>query len=134
MVSYMQQNTLWKLLLADVKDKGNTMSKFKVSKIKAKAKNGVCSIQMLFSHPMTTYRQAETKTGNSNDANFITQITGTVNGEVVLDISTSQFLSKNPIIKSKFKCSDFKDGDELKIVAVDRKGNKAEKSRKIKGL
>jgi sulfur-oxidizing protein SoxZ len=110
------------------------MAKFKVSKVKAKAKNGVCDVQLMFSHPMMTYNQAEKKTGNKDDANFITHITGTVGDEVVLDISTSQFLSKNPIIKSKFKCDTFKAGDELKIVAQDRKGATAEKTGKIKGL
>ncbi len=110
------------------------MPKFKVSKVKAKAKKGVCSVQLLFSHPMVTYNQAEIKSGDRDNANFITHITGAVNGEVVLDISTSQFLSKNPIIKSKFKCTDFKKGDKLEIVAVDKKGNKAKKSGKIKGL
>ncbi len=110
------------------------MAKFKVSKVKAKAKNGVCTVQMLFSHPMITYNQAKKKTGNPDDANFITYITGKVNSELVFEISTSQFLSKNPIIKTKFKSSDFKSGDKLEVVAVDRKGRVAKKSKKIKGL
>ncbi len=108
------------------------MAKFKVSKVKAKSKKGVCGVQLMFSHPMMTYNQAEKKTGNKDDANFITHITGSVNGNVVLDISTSQFLSKNPIVKAKFRSDEFKKGDELEIVAVDRKGAKASKSGKIK--
>jgi sulfur-oxidizing protein SoxZ len=110
------------------------MAKFKVSRVKAKVKNGVCQAQVMFSHPMTTYNQAEKKTGNREDANFITHITGKVGDAVVFDMSTSQFLSKNPILKFKFKTDEFKDGDELNIEAVDRKGNSFSKSGKIKGL
>lgn len=120
----------------------------KISAIKVRIKNGVATAKMVFSHPMTTYNQAETKTGNRDDANFITHITGKVGEETVLDISTSQFFSKNPIFKFKFKVDSFKvgkklsareldngvkrldteKGDLLTITATDRKGNTLTKS------
>jgi sulfur-oxidizing protein SoxZ len=119
------------------------MSSNKITAIKVKIKNGVATTKMAFSHPMMTYNQAKTKTGNSDDANFITHITGSVGSETVLDISTSQFFSKNPIFKFQFKCDTFKtgrklsgrelnsgvtrdeteQGDILTITATDRKGN-----------
>jgi hypothetical protein len=124
------------------------MARNKITAIKVKIKNGVATAKMAFSHPMITYNQAKTKTGNRDDANFITHITGKVGDETVLDISTSQFFSKNPIIKYHFKCDMFKigkkltgreldsgvtrdesqKGDLLTIVATDRKGNTYKKS------
>jgi sulfur-oxidizing protein SoxZ len=90
-------------------------------KIKAKLRNGVVSVKALAKHEMTTYNQMEKKTGNRDDANFITYITGTVNGQTVIEMSTSQFLSKNPIFKFKFKGIGQK-GDKILMTWIDRKG------------
>jgi len=98
-------------------------------KVKAKIKDGIVEVKAMAKHDMTTYNQAEKKTGNKDDANFITHITGTVNGETVIDMSTSQFLSKNPIFKFKFKG---KAGDELIMTWVDRKGNTVTEKAPIK--
>lgn len=115
----------------------------KITAVKVKIKNGVATAKMVLSHPMMTYNQAKAKTGNREDANFITHITGKVGTETVLDISTSQFFSKNPIFKFQFKCDTFNigkklsardkyngatrnesdKGDVLTIIASDRKGN-----------
>jgi len=123
------------------------MARNKITAVKIKIKNGVATAKMAFSHPMITYNQAKSKTGNRDDANFITHITGKVGEETVLDISTSQFFSKNPIFKFQFKCDSFKIGrkltgreldngikrkdteygDSLKIIAMDRKGETYEK-------
>ncbi|MEA2051023.1 MAG: thiosulfate oxidation carrier complex protein SoxZ [Campylobacterota bacterium] len=120
----------------------------KITAVKVKIKNGVATAKMVFSHPMMTYNQAKAKTGDREDANFITHITGKVGTETVLDISTSQFFSKNPIFKFQFKCDTFNigkklsarekfngairseadKGDLLTITASDRKGNTYEKS------
>ena len=120
----------------------------KITAIKIKIKDGVAIAKMAFSHPMLTYDQAKAKTGDREDSNFITHITGKVKDEVVLDVSTSQFFSKNPIFKFQFKCDSFKIGkklsgreldngvtrekseygDLLTITAVDRKGKTYEKS------
>ncbi len=110
------------------------MAKAKVKAVKAKVKNGVAKCKVAISHPMMTYNQAKKKTGSADNALFITHITGNVNGETVLDVSTSQFFSKNPIFKFEFKADNLKKGDKLEIVAVDNKGNKYSKKGKIKGL
>ena len=103
---------------------------------------------MLAEYHQTIENQAKQKTGNRDDANFITHITGKVGTETVLDVSTSQFFSKNPIFKFQFKCDTFKVGrklsgreldhgvvkkasemgDLLTIVATDRKGKTYKKS------
>lgn len=108
------------------------MAKAKVKAVKAKIKNGVVKCKVAISHPMMTYNQAEKKTGNKDDANFVTHIDAMVNGVKVMDISTSQFFSKNPIFKFSFKADEFKKGDKLEIIAMDRKGNKYTKKGKIK--
>ncbi len=89
-------------------------------KVRAKFRNSVVEVKAMAKHDMVTYNQAETKTGDRENANFITHITGTVSGETVFDMSTSQFLSKNPIFKFAYKG---KKGDELLMTWVDRKGN-----------
>jgi len=101
-------------------------------KVKAKLKNNVVKVKMMAKHEMSTYNQAEKKTGDRENANFITHLSGTVNDKVVIDISTSQFLSKNPIFQFQFKGDEFKKGDELSITWVDRKGNTKTKKVKIK--
>ena len=98
-------------------------------KIKAKAKNGIVSVKTLVQHEMTTYNQAEKKTGDRNNANFITHISATVNGKLVFDISTSQFLSKNPIFKFKFKGNK---GDTISMTWTDKNGNTETDTSKIK--
>ncbi len=101
-------------------------------KVKAKLKNGVIKVKAMAKHDMTTFNMMEKKTGNRENANFITHITGTINGETVLDLSTSQFLSKNPIFKFQIKGETFKKGDKLLINWVDRKGKTGKGKGKIK--
>lgn len=100
-------------------------------KVKAKLKKGIVKVKAMAKHNMTTYNQAEKKTGNKDDANFITHIIATCNGETVLDMSTSQFLSKNPIFKFQFK-GDFKKKDKVLVSWVDRKGKTGDGKGKIK--
>jgi sulfur-oxidizing protein SoxZ len=124
------------------------MARNKITAIKVKIKNGEATAKMVFSHPMMTYNQAKGKTGNPDDANFITHITGKIGNETVLNMSTSQFFSKNPIFKFQFKCDSFKvgkklsgreldngvvrkeseKGDLLTVTATDRKGKTYTKS------
>ena len=100
-------------------------------KVKAKLKNGVVKCKALIKHEMMTYNMAEKKTGSRDNANFITHVTGTVNGETVFDMSTSQFLSKNPIFKFQFKGIGAK-GDKVELTAVDLKGKTYKGKGKIK--
>ncbi len=95
-------------------------------KIKAKEKDGIVKAKVMAKHDMLTYDQAKKK---GTEANFITHMTGKVNDTVVYDVSTSQFLSKNPLFKFKFKG---KKGDKLEMTWVDLKGNTVTESKKIK--
>jgi sulfur-oxidizing protein SoxZ len=95
-------------------------------KIKAKEKEGNVKAKVSISHNMLTYDQAKKK---GQEANFITHITATVGDKVVYDASTSQFLSKNPLIKFSFAG---KKGDELKITYTQLKGETFFATKKIK--
>ncbi|MDA3946567.1 MAG: thiosulfate oxidation carrier complex protein SoxZ [Helicobacteraceae bacterium] len=100
-------------------------------KVRAKLRNGIVSVKTMSKHDMTTYDMAEKKTGDRNNANFITHIVATVKGETVFEASTSQFLSKNPILKFEFKGIGAK-GDKVEMSWVDLKGNTGKGSSEIK--
>jgi len=100
-------------------------------KIKAKAKDGVVKAKVLAKHEMLTYNVAKKK---GKEANFITHVTGKVGDKVVFDLSSSQFLSKNPLFKFEFKADGLKDGDKLEMTWVDLSGATATDAKKIKGL
>ena len=85
--------------------------------IKAKLKDGITTVKAMAKHPMLTYDTAKKQ---GVEANFITHITATVNDKVVLDMSTSQFLSKNPIFKFSFKGANA--GDKIVMTWVDLLG------------
>jgi len=95
-------------------------------RIKAKAKDGVVTVKAMMKHEMLRYDIAKKK---GKEANFIVYINGTVDGKPVYEASTSQFLSKNPYIKFKFKGEA---GKELELSWVDLKGNTKSKKAKIK--
>ncbi len=99
-------------------------------RIKAKIKGDIINVKALAKHEMTTYDQAARRTGDKENANFITRLTASINGELVYEVSTSQFLSTNPIFKFQFKGASA--GDTLKITWIDRKGNTVTDSTEIK--
>lgn len=100
-------------------------------KIKAKARGDVTKAKVMIKHDMLTYNQAKAK---GVEANFITHITAKAGGKVVLDMSTSQFLSKNPLIKFSFPTAGLKKGDKLEITWTDLSGETVTEDKKIKGL
>lgn len=99
-------------------------------KIKAKVKGDIVKVKGQIKHEMSTYDQAEKRTGDRDNANFVTYVTASANGKVVYEVSTSQFLAKNPIVKFKFKGAV--KGDKLVITWTDRKGNTETTEGKIK--
>jgi sulfur-oxidizing protein SoxZ len=96
-------------------------------KIKAKVKGDVIGVKVMAKHDMLTYDQAKKK---GKEANFITHITAKVGDKVVYDVSTSQFWSKNPQWKFKFKGAA--KGDEVAITWTDLSGKSTTESKKIK--
>ena len=93
----------------------------KDTRIKAKLKKDIVTVKALASHDMLSYQEAERA---KKEVNFITYVIAKVNGVVVFEMSSSQFLSKNPYIKFSFVASEtgVKAGDELEFTWVDLKG------------
>ncbi len=96
-------------------------------KVKAKAKGDITKVKMMFKNPMAGPEEAKKKKIKSE---FITQITAVYNGAVVYEVTTSGFVSKNPLFKFEFKGG--KKGDKLEITTVDNNGKKESKKAKIK--
>jgi len=105
-----------------------------MSKIKAKLKlkGGKIIGKMMFKHPEMTYDQAAKKLGDREKSNFIFHITVDVAGKTVFEASTSQFLSKNPIVKFKAKGDAFKKGDKVVVTYTQRLGSPVTKKTKLK--
>jgi sulfur-oxidizing protein SoxZ len=96
-------------------------------RIKAKAKNGVTTIKAMAKHPMLSYQEAKRA---KKEVNFITYVTAKHNGELVYEVSTSQFLSKNPYLKFAFEGGA--KGEEVEITWIDLKGKTKTSKGKIK--
>jgi sulfur-oxidizing protein SoxZ len=97
------------------------------TKIKAKLKNGIVEVKALASHPMLSYQEAERA---KKEVNFITYIVAKVGDKVVYEVSTSQFLSKDPYVKFSFKGGAV--GDVVEITWKDLKGTTDVSTGKIK--
>jgi sulfur-oxidizing protein SoxZ len=95
-------------------------------RIKAKFKNGKVKAKVQIKHEMMTYNEAKSK---GVKANFITHITAKVGEKVVYELSSSQFLSKDPILKFQFIA---KKGELLSITWQDLSGKIVTESKKIK--
>ena len=95
-------------------------------KIKAKELDGIVKTKVSITHDMITYKQAKKK---SREANFIIHITALAAKRVVYNLYTSQFLSKNPLLKFSFKG---KKGEKLTIIYQELKGKIFYASKKIK--
>jgi sulfur-oxidizing protein SoxZ len=96
-------------------------------RIKAKAKGDKTEVKVMMKHPMLSYIEAKKK---GKEPNYITYVTAKHNGETVYEVSTSQFLSKNPYMKFYFKGGA--KGEEVEITWVDLKGKSKTGKAKIK--
>jgi sulfur-oxidizing protein SoxZ len=95
-------------------------------KIKAKEKDGIVKTKIQIQHAMLTYDQAKKK---GLEVNFLTHVIAKVGEKVVYELSSSQFLSKNPVLKFKFHGTK---GELLEITWTDLSGKKVTESKKIK--
>jgi len=96
-------------------------------RIKAKEKAGVTTVKVMAKHPMMSYAEAKKK---GKKANFITYVAAKVGDEVVYEASVSQFLSKNPYLKFKFKGEN--KGKKVAITWTDLSGATKTGKKKIK--
>ncbi|BFU78189.1 hypothetical protein ALC152_14040 [Arcobacter sp. 15-2] len=99
----------------------------KKTRIKAKEKKGITTVKALSKHAMLSYAEAKSQ---KKEANFITSIVATVDDKVVYEVSTSQFLSKDPFMQFKFKGAN--KGKTLVFTWTDLEGTKRTDKAKIK--
>ena len=99
----------------------------KKTRIKAKEKKGITTVKAMANHAMISYDEAKRK---KTKANFITSMIAKVDDKIVYEVSSSQFLSKNPFVQFKFKGSN--KGKILTFTWVDLKGNTKTDKKKIK--
>lgn len=96
-------------------------------KLKAKMKKDVTKVKVMFKSPMAGPEEAEKK---KIKPEFIAHIVGKTNGKTVYEVSTSGFISKNPLFKFQFKGA--KKGDMLEMTVTDNNGKVTTDSKKIK--
>ena len=99
----------------------------KKSRIKVKEKKGVTTAKIMANHAMLSYDEAKKK---KVEANFITYMVAKVDGQIVYEVSSSQFLSKNPFIQFSFTGEN--KGKSLEFTWTDLKGNSQTDKKKIK--
>ena len=99
----------------------------KKTRIKAKEKKGITTVKALSKHDMLSYAEAKSQ---KKEANFITSIIATVDDKIVYEVSTSQFLSKNPFVQFSFKGEN--KGKMLEFTWTDLKGVTRTDTAKIK--
>ncbi len=95
-------------------------------KIKAKEKEGIVKAKVKLTHEMMTYAAAKKR---GVEANFIAHIVAKADDRVVYELSSSQFISKDPILKFKFRG---KKGQKLEIAWRDMSGKKVVESKEIR--
>lgn len=98
-------------------------------KIRAKSKKGVAQIKALITHPMNSGMGKDKKTGKNIPADFITDLTVSVNGKAVAAGMLSGAISKNPYIAVEVEAAK---GDEIVIAYTDKAGNSASGDSKVR--
>ncbi len=99
----------------------------KKMKIKAKAKNDIVKVKVMLNSLMADTEEAEKK---KVDVEYIKQVVAEANGKTVFEVTTSGFMSENPLIKFKFKGA--KKGDKITFTTTDNNGKTKTGSKKIK--
>jgi sulfur-oxidizing protein SoxZ len=98
-------------------------------KMRAIQTDDVIKVGAKIKHPMITFDKAEQRRANENSAHFIRHITAQVNDYIVFDVTTSPFLSKDPVIKFSYGYKGR--GNNLKIIAIDNKNETFKRTRKV---
>ena len=90
-------------------------------KVKAAVSEDVVEVKSLMMHPMETGTRIDTDTGKAVAAHYITQLTFTNNGKLIMVANFSTAVSRDPYFSYRF--SGGKAGDTLKVIWVDNNGN-----------
>ncbi len=89
-------------------------------KVKAGVSGDVTQVKSLMMHPMETGTRKDADTGETVAAHFITQLTFTNNGKLIMVANFSTAVARDPYFSYRFKGG--KAGDTLKVTWVDNHG------------
>ena len=89
-------------------------------KIRASFNNGVTEVKVLMAHPMEGGLRKDAQ-GKIIPAHFISEVTATYGGKVVLQCLWGQSVSQNPYLAFKFKGGA--KGEKIQINWKDNKGD-----------
>ena len=90
-------------------------------KVKAEVSGDITEVKSLMLHPMETGTRKDADTGELVAAKYITQLTFTHNGKLVMVANFSTAVSRDPYFSFKFKGG--KVGDTLNVTWVDSNGD-----------
>jgi sulfur-oxidizing protein SoxZ len=89
-------------------------------RIRAQAAGGKATIRVLMSHPMESGLRKDAA-GKTIPAHFISDVSATLNGKVVLTAEWGPSISQNPFLQ--FVAKDAKAGDKVAVTWKDNKGD-----------
>jgi len=69
---------------------------------------------------------------NGAEANYVTHTVAKVGDRVVMEVSTSEFVSKDPTLKFQVKANGIKSGDKIEVTWADKSGKTGNISGKVK--
>ena len=101
----------------------------KLTKIRAKERDGIVTAKVLMNHPMETGQRKNKKTGKTIPAHFIQEVNATAGDKKVMEAYWGPAISKNPYLSFKYKGSK---GDMLTISWVDNQGASDSETAKVK--
>lgn len=99
-------------------------------RIRARLEGDYADVKVLIRHPMETGQRKDAD-GKLVPLHYITQVTATHNGKVVMDAKWSQAVSRDPFLG--FRVKGAKAGDTIVVNWVDNKGGKSSVSTKVAG-
>jgi sulfur-oxidizing protein SoxZ len=88
-------------------------------KIRALAKDGVVSVQVLIAHDMETGQRRD-DSGALVPAWYIRSVVGAINGRPVINVYWGHAIAKNPYLR--FKVRGAKAGDKVTVSWTDNRG------------
>lgn len=89
-------------------------------KVKAEVSGNIAVVKSLMLHPMETGARTDADTGELVPAHYITQLTFTHNGKLVMVANFSTAVSRDPYFSFKFEGGQV--GDTLTVNWVDSSG------------
>ncbi len=99
-------------------------------KIRAREKGGVTTVKFLMKHPMETGLRKDRKTGKKIPAHYISDVTVSLDGSMVMTAYLGPGVSKDPYLSTEVKGAN--KGDTITVAWVDNMGEQASADATIK--